>query len=73
MKEYECAICGEIATKGDIEFPLCEYHYSKFKKVREQKKYYRHLFAKYLPEVKAIEKGRIRVLKDEEIDEFLAD
>lgn len=46
MEEYECAICGEIATKGTFDFPLCEYHYEKLKKIGNQKKYYMYLFAK---------------------------
>jgi hypothetical protein len=35
--------------------------------------YYEMLFLRYLPEIKAIEKGKIKALKDEEVEKLLLD
>lgn len=36
-----------------------------------EKVYYKFLLVRYLPEIQAIKKRKIKALKDEEIDEFL--
>ena len=36
-----------------------------------RKMYYKLLMLKFLPEIKAIEKGRLKALKGKEIDRFL--
>jgi hypothetical protein len=34
--------------------------------------YYKLLILKFLPEIKAVEKGKLKILRGKEIDEFLA-